>query len=236
MNGKEFVKIIEKDNEDLFVQSSGRVYEFFSKKPSDEEMSEYFTSRLVNERALCVEAAERVANLPADTSPEEMFLLCKQAMDEAKHFRFVKKAMEHLSGKEVDVAAAIEKIRVRNEKNGTGNPATLIKKYEGTTDKLAYALYQFIAEGRAARNWEALAECAPYDIIRKYYPEIEQSNKSKHFWTHRDKWKTVFCNIKEELLKKDSRWMLSLIEYELSRDYSWYMILKEVYKDSYYTP
>jgi rubrerythrin len=172
MNGKEFVKIIEKDNEDLFVQSSGRVYEFFSKKPSDEEMSEYFTSRLVNERALCVEAAERVANLPADTSPEEMFLLCKQAMDEAKHFRFVKKAMEHLSGKEVDVAAAIEKIRVRNEKNGTGNPATLIKKYEGTTDKLAYALYQFIAEGRAARNWEALAECAPYDIIRKYYSEI----------------------------------------------------------------
>lgn len=172
MNGKEFVKIIEKDNEDLFTQSSNRVYEFFAKNPTDEEMSEYFTSRLVNERSLCLEAAERVANLPADTSPEEMFLLCKQAMDEAKHFRFVKKAMEHLSGKEVDVAAAIEKIRVRNEKNGTGNPATLIKKYEGTTDKLAYALYQFIAEGRAARNWETLAECAPYDFIRKYYAEI----------------------------------------------------------------
>jgi hypothetical protein len=172
MNGKEFVKIIEQENEDLFNQSSNRVHEFFSKNPTDLEMAEYFTARLVNERGLCIEAAKRVTNLPDDTSPEEMFLLCKQAMDEAKHFRFVKKAMEHLSGQEVDIPAAIEKIKIRNEKNGTGNPATLIKKYEATTDKLTYALYQFIAEGRAARNWEALAECAPYDFIRNYYSEI----------------------------------------------------------------
>lgn len=172
MNGKEFVKIIEKDNEELFEQSSNRVYDFFSKNPSDLEMAEYFTARLVNERGLCIEAANRVTNLPDDASPEEMFLLCKQAMDEAKHFRFVKKAMEHLSGQEVDVESAIKKIKIRNEKNGTGNPATLIKKYEAATDKLTYALYQFIAEGRAARNWEALAECAPYDFIRNYYSEI----------------------------------------------------------------
>jgi carbonic anhydrase len=36
-------------------------------------------------------------------------MLTKQAMDEAKHFRMVKEVIEHITGEEVDVKAAIEK-------------------------------------------------------------------------------------------------------------------------------
>lgn len=173
----EFVKKLEKDSEPLYQFSENKVKEFYDKQPSNTEIAEYFFGRLVNERANCTEIAKRVYHLPGTTSPEEMFLLCKQAMDEAKHFGFVKEIIEYLTGEPVDVPAIMKKIADRNIKNKTGGPAQLLAKYEAATDPIAVAVYQFIGEGRAARNWDMMAKCATDPLIRKRYAEIAKDEK-----------------------------------------------------------
>jgi rubrerythrin len=123
---------------------------------------------MVNERMNMVEIATKVANAPASTSTEDLALLSKQALDEANHFRMVKEVIEHITGKEVDVEAAI----AAETAKPTAKGAALLAKYEAQNDPLALAAYQFIAEGRAERVWNKMAECIQDEFISTTYAKI----------------------------------------------------------------
>ena len=168
MQVKQFVAKLAQDNEALFQASEMNVEAFFASNPSKEALVEHFTGRMVNERMNMVEIATKVANAPADTTVEMLALLSKQALDEANHFRMVKEVIEHMTGETVDVAAAI----ANEEANPTAKGAALLAKYEAQNDPLALAAYQFIAEGRAERVWNKMAECIQDEFISTTYAKI----------------------------------------------------------------
>ena len=168
MQVKQFVAKLAQDNEALFQASEMNVEAFFASNPSKEALVEHFTGRMVNERMNMVEIATKVANAPADTTVEMLALLSKQALDEANHFRMVKEVIEHMTGETVDVAAAI----ANEEANPTAKGAALLEKYEAQNDPLALAAYQFIAEGRAERVWNKMAECIQDEFIATTYAKI----------------------------------------------------------------
>ena len=168
MQVKQFVAKLAQDNEALFQASEMNVEAFFASNPSKEALVEHFTGRMVNERMNMVEIATKVANAPADTTVEMLALLSKQALDEANHFRMVKEVIEHMTGETVDVAAAI----ANEEANPTAKGAALLAKYEAQNDPLALAAYQFIAEGRAERVWNKMAECIQDEFIATTYAKI----------------------------------------------------------------
>ena len=168
MQVKQFVAKLAQDNEALFQASEMNVEAFFASNPSKEALVEHFTGRMVNERMNMVEIATKVANAPADTTVEMLALLSKQALDEANHFRMVKEVIEHMTGETVDVAAAI----AHEEANPTAKGAALLAKYEAQNDPLALAAYQFIAEGRAERVWNKMAECIQDEFIATTYAKI----------------------------------------------------------------
>ena len=168
MQVKQFVAKLAQDNEALFQASEMNVEAFFASNPSKEALVEHFTGRMVNERMNMVEIATKVANAPADTTVEMLALLSKQALDEANHFRMVKEVIEHMTGETVDVAAAI----ANEEAKPTAKGAALLEKYEAQNDPLALAAYQFIAEGRAERVWNKMAECIQDEFISSTYAKI----------------------------------------------------------------
>lgn len=168
MNSKQFVEKLTQDNEALFRASELNVEAYFGSNPSQDELVEHFTGRMVNERMNMVEIANKVANAPADTPVEELALLSKQALDEANHFRMVKEVIEHITGKTVDVEAAI----ASEASKPTAKGAALLAKYEAQNDPLALAAYQFIAEGRAERVWNKMAECIQDEFISTTYAKI----------------------------------------------------------------
>lgn len=168
MNSKDFVAKLAQDNEALFKASELNVEAYFASNPSQEQLVEHFTGRMVNERMNMVEIASKVASAPADTSVEELALLSKQALDEANHFRMVKEVIEHITGKEVNVEAAI----AAEAAKPTAKGAALLAKYEAQNDPLALAAYQFIAEGRAQRVWDKMAECIQDEFISTTYAKI----------------------------------------------------------------
>lgn len=168
LTGKQFVAKLAADNEALFRAGELNVKAYFDSKPSQEELTRHFIGRMVNERINMVEIADRVARMPADTSPEELQMLSKQVLDEAKHFHMVKEVVEHITGKPLDVAAAIKAEAARPTAKG----AALLAKYEADTDPVALATYQFIAEGRAERNWDMMASCIEDEFISSRYAKI----------------------------------------------------------------
>ena len=168
MNSKEFVAKLAQDNEALFKASELNVEAYFASNPSQAELVEHFTGRMVNERMNMVEISTKVANAPADTSVETLALLSKQALDEANHFRMVKEVIEHITGETVDVEAAI----AAEAAKPTAKGAALLAKYEAQNDPLALAAYQFIAEGRAERVWHKMAECIQDEFISTTYAKI----------------------------------------------------------------
>lgn len=168
MNSKQFVAKLAQDNEALFKASELNVEAYFASAPSQEALVEHFTGRMVNERMNMVEIANKVANAPADTPVETLALLSKQALDEANHFRMVKEVIEHITGKEVDVASAI----AAEAAKPTAKGAALLEKYEAQNDPLALAAYQFIAEGRAERVWQKMADCIQDEFISTTYAKI----------------------------------------------------------------
>ena len=107
MNSKQFVAKLAQENEALFQASEMNVEAYFASHPSQEQLVEHFTGRMVNERMNMVEIATKVATAPASTTTEDLALLSKQALDEANHFRMVKEVIEHITGKEVNVEEAI---------------------------------------------------------------------------------------------------------------------------------
>jgi 1,2-phenylacetyl-CoA epoxidase catalytic subunit len=182
LSPKEFTAKIAQDCEPLYQHHEQAVKSYFDAKPSKEEMIGYFSRRMINERINCIQLAKRVASLPNNTSPEEMFLLSKQAHDEAKHFWYVKEIVEDMLGHEVDVDATYNEIKQAQLKEKTDGydrfrPAELLEKFECSEDPLALAVYQYIAEGMAHRNWVMQAECAPNKLIAEKYAEIAKDEK-----------------------------------------------------------
>ena len=165
---KKFVAKIVADNDALFEASKINVKAYFESNPSQEALIEHFVGRMVNERMNMVEIAQTIANLPANTDPVELQLLSKQAHDEAVHFRMVKEVIEHITGEELDVAAAI----AAEEAKPTAKGAALRAKYEAETDEAALAAYQLVAEGRAEAVWDQMAECIEDQFIASRYAKI----------------------------------------------------------------
>jgi rubrerythrin len=168
MDAKQFVKKLVEDNQALFKASQHNVKEYFDSKPAQEELVEHFVGRMVNERMNMVEIANAVAAMPADTPTEELELLTRQAQDEARHFRMVKEVIEHMTGKPLDVAAAIAAEAAKPTAKGAG----LLAKYEAETDPVALAAYQLVAEGRAEAVWNQMADCIEDEFISTSYAKI----------------------------------------------------------------
>jgi len=173
MNARNFVQELAKGNEAMFRASELQVKSYFDSKPSKEELVEHFTGRMVNERMNLIEISAQIAAAPADADVTELNLLSKQAQDEARHFRMVKDVIEHISGQECNVEAAVEEHSKKLDTKG----AALIKKYGADKDPLMLALYQFVAEGRAARNWAMMSECIEDDFVARTYAKIAKDEK-----------------------------------------------------------
>ena len=120
-----------------------------------------------------IEISAQIAKAPDDADVNELNLLSKQAQDEAKHFRMVKNVIEHLMGKKLDVEGAVKEHSKQLDTKG----AALIKKYGADKDPLMLAVYQLIAEGRAARNWKMMSECIEDQFIAKTYAKIAKDEK-----------------------------------------------------------
>lgn len=168
LTSKEFVAKLAQDNEALFRAGELNVKAYFDSKPTQTELVEHFRGRMLNERMNMVEIAARVAGMPVDTPVEELQMLSKQALDEANHFRWVKEVVEHLSGETLDLNQAAAEEAQKPQAKG----AALLAKYEADTNPVALALYQFIAEGRAERNWDMMAACIEDEFISNRYAKI----------------------------------------------------------------
>lgn len=167
MDAKQFVNKVRLDNEALFRASELMVKAYFDSKPAQEELVEHFVGRMVNERMNMVSVAEAVAAADANTDPEELTMLSKQVMDEAVHFRLVKEVIEHITGNAVDVKEAI----AQETAKPTAKGASLLSKY-GQVDDVVLSTYQLIAEGRAERNWDMMANCIEDEFIASRYARI----------------------------------------------------------------
>lgn len=168
LTGKQFVEKLVANNRALFAASQENVKAYFASKPSNEELVAHFVGRMVNERMNMVEISQAISQMPMDADPEELQLLTKQAHDEAVHFRLVKEVIEHISGSEVDVEAAIAAEGARPTAKG----ATLLNKYGAEQDAAALAAYQLVAEGRAEAVWHTMSECVDDQFIRNSYAKI----------------------------------------------------------------
>ena len=168
MDAKQFVKKLVEDNQALFKASQYNVKEYFDSNPAQEELVEHFVGRMVNERMNMVEISQAIAQMPADTPTEELELLTRQAQDEARHFRMVKEVIEHMTGKPLDVAAAIAAEAAKPTAKGAG----LLAKYGAENDAVALAAYQLVAEGRAEAVWNQMADCIEDEFISTSYAKI----------------------------------------------------------------
>lgn len=173
MQAAQFVEQLDLNNEALFRASELQVKSYFDSKPSKAELIEHFKGRMVNERMNLIEISAQVAAAPHDADVTELNLLSKQAQDEAKHFRMVKNVIEHISGEPCDVAAAVAEHADQLDTKG----AALIKKYGADKNPVMLALYQLMAEGRAARNWKMMSECIDDQFVARTYAKIAKDEK-----------------------------------------------------------
>ena len=144
LSAKEFTNKLYDDSAAMFEASKMQVKAYFESDLSKEELVDHFIGRMTNERMNMVEISKKISELPKNTSVQEYQLLCKQALDEAIHYRLVKEVVEHLTGNEVELESAIDSWESRIKSKG----ASLIEKFNGHNDPIALALYQMIAEGR----------------------------------------------------------------------------------------
>ena len=168
LTSKEFVAKLESENEALFRASELQIKHYYENVTDKDELIDNFTGRMVNERMNMEEISREVAAAAPGTDPEKLILLSKQALDEAKHFQFVKEVVEYLSGEKLDMQKAVEAHASRLEQKG----AAMIKKYNCNNNPLMLGLYQLLAEGRAARNWGMMAEVIEDKFISSRYAKI----------------------------------------------------------------
>lgn len=168
-----FLSQIEQENEALFVASEMQVEEFFKSSPSIQKMVTHFEGRCANECMNMLEVAKRLIEATkAGSDTKYLKKLAKQVLDEADHFDRVAKVIEHLTGKPLDTAALVERERTGGQAKG----ANCLTKY-AEDDALALATYQFIAEGRAHRVWNKMADIIPDPFISSNYRKIASDEK-----------------------------------------------------------
>lgn len=170
---KQFLDELKQEFEPLYQVSEIQTRTYFGSMPNKESLLEHFKIRMMNERNNMTELSKKVANLPPTTKPEEARLLAKQAFDEAEHFRMVCEVVEHLSGKEVDLEGIYAT-------HGTPRPdqgVSIIGRYNAQNDEMALALYQYLAEGRASRVWQTMAECVEDEFVASRYGKIARDER-----------------------------------------------------------
>lgn len=173
MDTKAVISQIKEDNNTLFEASRANARNYFASNPSKEELVDHFVGRMVNERMNMVEISKQVANMPLDTPAEELELLSKQAFDEAVHFKMVKDVIEHIAGDEIDLDAKMKSAAAEATDTGSAaKGATLLTKYEASTNPVSLALYQLIAEGRAEAVWDEMANCIEDTFVSSRYAKI----------------------------------------------------------------
>jgi len=170
---KQFLDELKDEFEPLYQVSEIQTRTYFGSMPNKESLMEHFKTRMMNERGNMIELSKKVANLPPSTKPEEARLLAKQAFDEAEHFRMVCEVVEHLSGKEVD----LEGIYATHGKPRADQGVSIIGRYNAQNDPMALALYQYLAEGRASRVWQAMADCVDDQFIASRYGKIARDER-----------------------------------------------------------
>lgn len=171
---EQFVEELWAENEVLYRASELQIKAFYDSNPPKEKLIQNFTRRMVNERMNLTEIMKAIEISDVDTDPKELMSLCKQALDEANHFRMVRDVVEYLNEGPIDLKKHVD---WEMEKNQAIRGAKLLAKYECETDELAMALYQLIAEGRAARNWAMMAKCVTDPFIAGTYGKIARDEK-----------------------------------------------------------
>ena len=176
MTGKDLVKKIQEENAPLFEASKMNIRHWFNDPArTKEDYLLHFQGRLANEYMNMVGVAEAIAKLPTDTTAEEMLLLTKQAQDEAVHFRLVKEVLEHIEGKEVNTQEYLDREFARKTDD---KGARTLKTYDVENDPVALAVYQLVAEGRAATSWACMSEINAYDeVVANKYKKIAADEK-----------------------------------------------------------
>jgi len=171
---KQFIKDLEKEFAGIYEVSDLVARKFFDSNPDNAALLEHFKRKMFNERWNMVEISEKVSNLhPIDNSPEEAVLLAKQAYDEAVHYKLVVEVLDHINGGPIDMVDA-------QRTHGTKNPsqgASLIDKYEAHEDPMVLALYQFLAEGRAALVWQTMADIVEDQFVASRYAKIAKDER-----------------------------------------------------------
>jgi rubrerythrin len=175
----QYIEELYQDCEPLFLKQEQQVRDYWASNPSKENLIDHFNRRMINERINCIQLCRAVIDADENTSAEDLFLLSKQAHDEAKHFWFVKDIVEELTGQSVDIKAVYQDIRERqlSGEDQSFRPAILLEKFECSKDPLTLAVYQFVAEGMAARNWAMTAQLAKTQLMRDRYGEIAKDEK-----------------------------------------------------------
>jgi len=175
MTGKEFVQKVADYIEPLYKSSEEQTQTYFRNDPDLDEAIFHFKRRMFNERMNIVEIGKALVEKPASTDPTTLKLLSKQVYDEAKHYDMVRNVIEYLSGHkftdqelEQEYAWQMDKSKV-SEKG-----ASLFEEIGGHKDELMAAVYQFVAEGRAARVWNAMATSIDDPIVSKTYAKISK--------------------------------------------------------------
>jgi len=176
MTTHEFIDQLETGNEALFRASEMQVEAFFKSNPSTEALVEHFSGRCANEHMNMVEVAQRLLEVAPTGDRKTIKLLAKQVLDEAAHFDMVANVVERITGKPVDAEALLQ----REAEGGSAKGASIIEDMD-KEDRLALHLYQFIAEGRAHRVWQRMAEVCSDPVIAATYAKIAQDEK-----THRE--------------------------------------------------
>ena len=170
---KQFLSELKQEFEPLYQVSEINTRNFFNSKPSKDTLIDHFKSRMCNERQNMIELSIKVSKLPITTKPNEARLLAKQTFDEAEHFRMVCEVLEHLSGDKVD----LEDIYATHGTNRPDQGVNLISRYNAQDDELALALYQYLAEGRASRVWQTMADNVEDDFVASRYSKIARDER-----------------------------------------------------------
>ena len=165
---EQVVDQIWEDTEVLYRASELQIKAFYDSKPAKEHLVKNFTRRMVNERMNLTEIMKSVANSDASADPKELMSLCKQALDEANHFRMVRDVVEYIGEEKVDIGSTV----TRELEDTFVKGAKLLKKYNCENDPIALALYQAIVEGQASRNWQMMADCLTDPFLANTYAKI----------------------------------------------------------------
>jgi hypothetical protein len=167
-NAIEFVDEIWEDNQVLFKAMQIQIKAFYDAKPTLDKLRKNFVRRMVNERMNLTEILKSVVQSPVDTDPVELVSLCKQALDEANHYRMVRDAIEYITGEPLDLAAVVPDELADLTTKG----ARVAERFNVEHDPIARGLYQMIVEGNASCNWQVMADNLTDPMLSFSYAKI----------------------------------------------------------------